>query len=307
MISPEYKAQFNLLLRILPHVAKEECFALKGGTAINLFVRDLPRLSVDIDLTYLPFDDRSTALSNIDAALNRIKKALVQALPGIHVVTGTQEQAHETKLVCRLQNANVKVEVNTVLRGHIQPTRLLPVCSTVERELEQFVAMKVVSHAELFGGKICATLDRQHPRDLFDVHLLLENEGFSEDIRLGVITSLVSHPRPLHEMIKPNFSDQRSVFNQQFTGMTALPFRYSDYEETRERLVQTIHTHLTDDDRAFLIGFKRGNPDWNLVPIKALKDMPAVQWKLLHIQKLITENPKKNEQQLKALEENLLQ
>ena len=61
MISSSYKAQVDLLLRILPFVAKEENFALKGGTAINLFVRDMPRLSVDLDLNYLPFDNREAA------------------------------------------------------------------------------------------------------------------------------------------------------------------------------------------------------------------------------------------------------
>jgi len=61
MIADIYRSQVELLLRVLPYVAKEKVFALKGGTAINLFVRDLPRLSVDIDLTYLPFEDRATA------------------------------------------------------------------------------------------------------------------------------------------------------------------------------------------------------------------------------------------------------
>ena len=49
-----YRRQVQLLIRVLPSIAEEACFALKGGTAINLFVRDMPRLSVDIDLTYLP-------------------------------------------------------------------------------------------------------------------------------------------------------------------------------------------------------------------------------------------------------------
>jgi predicted nucleotidyltransferase component of viral defense system len=63
MISTRFKTQADLLLRVIPHIEKEKLFALKGGTAINLFVRDMPRLSVDIDLTYLPFDDRKTAVS----------------------------------------------------------------------------------------------------------------------------------------------------------------------------------------------------------------------------------------------------
>jgi hypothetical protein len=46
-VNEVYKSQVNLLLKVLPYVANENVFALKGGTAINLFVRDMPRLSVD--------------------------------------------------------------------------------------------------------------------------------------------------------------------------------------------------------------------------------------------------------------------
>ena len=60
--------QVNLLIRLLPFIAQEDCFALKGGTAINLFVRDLPRLSVDIDLVYLPIEERAQTMKRIDAA-----------------------------------------------------------------------------------------------------------------------------------------------------------------------------------------------------------------------------------------------
>ncbi len=73
-MNDEYKAQVDLLLKVLPFVALEPCFALKGGTAINLFVRNMPRLSVDIDLSYLPMDDRDAALSNIEESLYRIKR-----------------------------------------------------------------------------------------------------------------------------------------------------------------------------------------------------------------------------------------
>jgi hypothetical protein len=71
-----YKKQVSLLLNVLPEVAKEKDFALHGGTAINLFVRDMPRLSVDIDLTYLPVDERTTSLTTIAEALRRIQMNL---------------------------------------------------------------------------------------------------------------------------------------------------------------------------------------------------------------------------------------
>ena len=81
MILPAYKKQVDLLLHVLPYVAKEKIFALKGGTAINLFIRKMPRLSVDIDLTYLPIDSRTVALQNIQNGLNRIKADIENNVP----------------------------------------------------------------------------------------------------------------------------------------------------------------------------------------------------------------------------------
>jgi len=71
LLTPDnpYYQQVVLLLDVLPIVGQETCFALKGGTAINLFVRNLPRLSVDIDLTYLPVQDRTTSLREVGSAL----------------------------------------------------------------------------------------------------------------------------------------------------------------------------------------------------------------------------------------------
>jgi len=82
--SPFFK-QAELMLRVIPHVAGEQCFALKGGTAINLFLRDMPRLSVDIDLTYLPIEPRDRSLKNITDALKRIATSIKQAMPLVRV------------------------------------------------------------------------------------------------------------------------------------------------------------------------------------------------------------------------------
>lgn len=70
--SEVYRKQLQLLIRTLPLVADEDCFALEGGTAINLFYRDLPRLAVDIDLAYLPVAQRQRSLREIETALKRI-------------------------------------------------------------------------------------------------------------------------------------------------------------------------------------------------------------------------------------------
>lgn len=305
MIASAYRAQVDLLLQVLPHVAKEECFALKGGTAINLFVRNMPRLSVDIDLTYLPFDDRAKAMTNITEALRRIKARIETALPACKVTMVPQSDGQEAKLTCQTKNAQIKVEVNTIIRGHVLMPRMMDVADVVEEEFGRFMAVNVVSHAELFGGKLCAALDRQHPRDLFDVHYMLENEGYTDDIRMGFITALLSHGRPIHEIICPNIQDQAKIFDMQFAGMTFAPFSYANYESTRERLVDAIQQSWTNNDRAFLLSFKQGKPDWSLLPLEDLARMPAVQWKLSNIHKLIQKNPQKHKAQLQALEKQL--
>jgi predicted nucleotidyltransferase component of viral defense system len=301
MISPIYRAQVRLLLKVLPYVAREEAFALKGGTAINLFERDLPRLSVDIDLTYLPFEDRKTALNGIAAGLGRIRDDVSQSIPGIQVALLPQRDGQDTKLSCRLDGVQIKVEVNTTIRGFLQEPRLMQVAESVQNEFELFAAIKVVSHGELYGGKICAALDRQHPRDLFDIHDLFEHGGITEEIRLGFIAALLSHSRPIHEMLQPNFQDQRTAFEAQFAGMTEDAFSYSDFESTRERLVVEINNLLTDDDRKFLLSFKAGEPQWGLYPIEGLQEMSAVQWKLLNIKRLLSKDHTKHGEQLELL------
>ena len=162
--------------------------------------------------------------------------------------------------------------------------------------------MQVVSDAEIFGGKICAALDRQHPRDLFDIHQLFDAGGITEEIKDGFIAALLSHNRPIHEMLKPNFQDQREVFTNQFQGMTLRPFTYVDYENARIRLVEEINGILTENDKNLLLSFKEGNPDWwSLSKTTRLQDLPAIKWKLQNIQKLRSQDSKKHEATLKNL------
>ncbi len=304
IINPVYRAQVDLLLRVLPFVAEEQVFALKGGTAINLFIRNLPRMSVDIDLSYLPFDDRNTALANIASALRRIKKRIEGGQLGIQV-TAIPIVGNDAKLSCQLDQTKIIIEANTTMRGHLLEPRVMSVVDKVQAEFEWFAEIKVISNGELFGGKICAALDRQHPRDLFDIHYLLKNEGFTDEIRMGFIAAILSHPRPINEMLNPNFVDQREAFIRQFSGMTLEPFNYENFEVTRIRLVDEIKRALTDQDKNFLLSFKSGKPEWDLFNMPKLRDMPAIQWKLLNIRKLIETNTQKYTESFQALKKAL--
>lgn len=305
MISPIIRLQVDLLLRILPYVAKEEIFALKGGTAINLFMRELPRLSVDIDLTYLPFDSREPALKNIHEGLGRIKQSLEKAIRGLKVNTVQLNKGTDVKLNCQYPNAQIKIEVNTITRGHLFPVHFMQITDKVQEEFGKFAAINVVSHAELYGGKIMAALDRQHPRDLFDIKLLFDNEGITDDVRYGFIVALLSHYKPIHELLNPVLKNQKSAFDKQFSGMSAIEFTYYDYENTRTELIEILRNHLTKDDKELILSFENANPDWNLFPHDIIRDFPAIQWKLYNIRKLKTDKPEKHNDMVKALEKVL--
>ncbi len=289
-----YKPQVSLLLSVLPEVAKEDCFGLHGGTAINLFVRDMPRLSVDIDLTYIPVEDRATSFSNISKALLRIKATVEAVVPNVQVT----HKEKELKLLIVNQQAQIKLEVNQAMRGAIAPPIHLTLCDKAQEEFDAFCEIDVVPFGQIYGGKICAALDRQHPRDIFDVKNLLQNEGFTDEIKIGFLFCLLGSNRPIFEMLYPNLLDQRSAMANQFDGMSDEPFSYEDFETTRSLLIQTIHENLTDVDKQFLLRFENATPDWSLYDFEKF---PSVQWKLQNVQKLKQTNADKHSEQLKKL------
>jgi len=295
-----YYRQVQLLVRVLPIISKETCFALKGGTAINLFVRDLPRLSVDIDLVYLPLDDRDTALKNVRAALMRIAEIIKQAIPDSEVLT-----AHAGTDALRLfvihSGSRVKIELSPVLRGSVFPPVLMAVKPLVELEFG-YAEISVLTLPDLYAGKFCAALDRQHPRDLFDVKLLLENEEISEDLRRAFLVYLISHNRPISELLAPSRKNIRDIFEGEFANMTTIPVTVADLEVVRERFIKLIRSGLTEQEKKFLLSFKAREPEWALLGLNGIEQLPAVRWKLLNLQKMPRD---KHAKALKALEEAL--
>ena len=300
----KYQDQVRLLLDILPEVAKEESFAMHGGTALNLFMRDMPRLSVDIDLTYLPIQDRDTTFAQIERTLRSIRDRINAKFPAIRV-TEPFENPGQAKLFCSRQGVQIKVEVNTTMRGVLGEPVLLTLCQRAQEAFDRFAEMRIMPIGQLYGGKICAALDRQHPRDLFDVKYMLEHYGFNDEIKRGFLLCLLSSDRPIHEMIRPTPIDQRDTMVNHFAGMTEEPFSYDQFEETRSALIQKINSGLTQGDRSFLISFKEGAPAWVEFGYAKFEKFPALQWKLQNIRKLRESNPAKHGEQLVALKERL--
>lgn len=293
-----YRRKVELLIKVIPFIREADCFALHGGTAINLFVRDMPRLSVDIDLTYIPIEDRETSLLKISEALETIKGKIESRIPGVRV----QHKQKVAKLLILLQGLDVKLEVNLVGRGLIGDSKEMILCNKAQSNFEAFVSIPVVPLGQLYGGKICAALDRQHPRDLFDVKYLLDNEGFSDEVRRGFIYCLIGSDRPIHEVITPNFQDQRSALSTQFSGMSDDEFSYEEYEAVRERLVKVVRENLTDRDKTFLLSFKNAEPDWTIYDFGKF---PSIQWKLRNLNNLKASNSVKHQQQYDLLKAKL--
>jgi len=276
-INDRYLAQVRLLMRILPLVAEEDCFALKGGTAINLFFRDLPRLSVDIDLMYLPMHERPKALAGIDGAMKRIEQRIATIIAGSKITRHEKEGAI-LRLLVIVDGTQVKIEVSPVLRGVVLEPAVMPVSEAVEEQFG-FAETLVVSFEDLFAGKLVAALDRQHPRDLFDVRDLLRYEGLTDDLREAFLVYLISHNRPMGEVLSGRCKDLTQEYQSGFDGMTTEDVTIDDLVEAQSIMIDKLIGNMPNPHREFLIGFERGEPDWSLINAPHAKDLPAVLWR----------------------------
>jgi predicted nucleotidyltransferase component of viral defense system len=301
--SEQYRQQVMLLIRVLPFVAEETRFALKGGTAINLFIRNMPRFSVDIDLTYLPVADRKTSLAGIDAAMTSIAARVQKGLPGVRVTPSKLKGAGIiSKLFVELAGVQIKIEVTPVLRGCVYEPETRSVTEAVESAFG-FAEIQVVSFADLYAGKLVAALDRQHPRDLFDVRDLLANEGINDALRKAFVVYILSHNRPMAEVLAPTRQDITQEFARGFAGMTQTPVTLEELLKTREDLIAELVGKMPAEHRKFLASFKQGKPEWHLLGVPHIEKLPAVRWKIQNLAAMDSEKRQQLiENLLKALE-----
>ena len=297
MYSPVFAHKVELLLKLMPYVMNEGVFAVHGGTAINLFVKDMPRYSVDIDLTYIPLAGREESLKDINAHLASIINHAKPQLPGLHVVPNYAT----CKLLCEYHGYQVKIEVNQTKRGIIGgEVQTIPLCDKAQEEFGIYCEAIIVPPTLLYGGKIAAALSRQHPRDLFDVkHMDMP----LTDVRKGLIFCLLGSDRPIHESFAPMLIDQHAAMENQFEGMTDIPFPYEEFEQTRSQLITDVRSLMTDADKHFLLSFEAGKPQWDGYEFDYFRDYPSVKWKLLNLSKLKKQNPSKLQSEVTRLED----
>lgn len=298
-VDEQYRRQVALLVRILPFVAAESCFALKGGTAINLFVRNLPRLSVDIDLAYLPVTGRKESLRGIEVALRGIEERITGSIPLARVQRARlREEGTVNKLFVRERDTQVKIEVTPVLRGCVLEPERMTVSDFVEAQFG-FAEMQLVSFADLYAGKFVAALDRQHPRDLFDVRELLSNEGIDERLRAAFVVYLISHHRPMARLLAPAHRDMTEEYERGLAGMMEDPVALDALVQTREELIAAIVGRMPEAHRQFLLSFQKGEPEWPLIDLPHAATLPAVRWQMMKLNRL---DEKELEERVVALE-----
>lgn len=281
-----YFKQVQLLIEVLPYVTMDKSFALKGGTAINLFVRDMPRLSVDIDLMYLSIEPREESLKNI----SRIFEEIAQKIE-IHIKFSKVHRLYQrnddelSKLQVERKGVRIKIEASPVTRGTVKEPQMMQNTLKVQ-EMFGFASTSVVHFDDLYAGKMCAALDRQHPRDFFDIRGLLDNEGISDTLMNVFIVYLLSSNQPISKLLEPNLIDISKIYEEQFVGMTIEPVELKILEETRKELISIVNKKLTDNHKKFLIGFKNGKANWELLPFENISELPSIKWKRFNLERM---------------------
>ena len=299
-----YADTVRLLLTVAPEIFRSDIFAMKGGTAINLFVRDMPRLSVDIDVAYTSWETpRDAALKAISDEIGTIAKRLRGMK--LEVKTTSASDIGDSKLLVSNTQVQVKVEINLVFRGTVLPVEKRPLSARTAEMFSVELSVPTLAVAELYGSKIVAALDRQHPRDLFDVAQMYEADGLTERMVECFVTYLAGHNRPMHEVLFATPKDIAQEYQSTFVGMTREPVTLETLLQARVRLFGELPTRISDKHKAFLVGLARAAPDWSLLECKHAKDLPAIRWRIENLEKFRTANAAEFERQAKALEDRL--
>lgn len=294
----------RLLLESAPAIFETPHFAMKGGTAINLFIEDMPRLSVDIDVVYTDHQaTRDEALKSISKGLEAVRKRLAKA--GLEADVSATKDGDEIKLFLRRGRNQVKVEVNHVFRGTVMPVETRQLGNEARKVFTTELSVPVLAKSELYGSKLVAAMDRQHPRDLFDVRVLFERGGLTAEVVECFVCYLAGHNRPVHEVLFSRDVDMSSAFENEFAGMARNPITLAELQQVRRKLKKELPIALTASQRKFLLGLVTGETDWSLMKCLHLSQLPAIRWKLQNLAKLKKSNTAKFAQQAEELRARL--
>jgi predicted nucleotidyltransferase component of viral defense system len=301
-----YADTVRLLLTVAPAVFANDIFAMMGGTAINLFVQDMPRLSVDIDVVYLSWQvPRDDALRAINQELATIS-ARVETL-GVQTRLVRSRDLGDTKLIVENETSQVKVEVNVVFRGTVLPVERRSLSARTGDRFGVEFEVPILAPDELYAGKLAAALDRQHPRDLFDVWQLYESGGITEGMVECFVVYLAGHNRPIHEVLFGNNKDIAAEYDRAFMGMTEVGCTLATLLDARAQLRRELPARLSEAHKQFLGGLARAQPDWSLLQCEHAAELPALRWKLSNLETFRKRRLKDFSSQAETLETLLAQ
>lgn len=290
-----YKKQVGLLVEVLPVLNEfSKVFALKGGTAINLFHSNMPRLSVDIDLAYIKPNNREKAYADINKNLMKMK-ALISDM-GFKVGIKDSDSVLKLIVVNRQTGAEIKIEPNYVIRTTLYPNLTMSLCANAAAMFNMEYEISTLSKADLYAGKIAAALSRRHPRDLFDVKQLLVQGDFDLELLNAVVVYLSANSRPIHELLnpEPNLTNLELAYKNQFQGMTLGNECTIDVlKDTYMQLLDVLQKGFQDNHRKFIMSVVSNNVDYGLlagISEKTLQSFTGLSWKLLNIANLQNTN-----------------
>ncbi|HEY9100243.1 MAG TPA: nucleotidyl transferase AbiEii/AbiGii toxin family protein [Thiobacillus sp.] len=299
-----YADTVRLLLAVTPDVFASDIFAMKGGTAINLFLQDMPRLSVDIDVVYLLWQTpRDEALRVINQELAAIAKR-VEPL-GVQTRLIRSKDVGDTKLIVENDTSQVKIEVNVVFRGTVLPAERRSLSARTSDLFGVELDVPILASDELYAGKLVAALDRQHPRDLFDVWQLYESGGITDGMIECFVIYMAGHNRPPHEVLFGNDKDIAGEYERAFVGLTEVACSLETLLDARARLRRELPRLLSQAHRQFLSGLVRAQPDWSLVQCQHAAQLPALRWKLSNLEIFRKRRPEDFAAQADALDAGL--
>lgn len=280
----DYFKQSKLVAECLNTIDDDGLFALKGGTAINYFNNNCPRLSVDIDLTYLPIHDRNNSIQAINEGLKVMKGNIEQI--GYRAIIHENGNDHFSKLIVYDDNTSIKIEPNYNLRGTVYPTEIKDMVEEAENIFDISSTNRTLDYRELYAGKMNAFLDRQHPRDIFDMGVFLKAGHSMNEIIDATILYIAQGNRMISHLLEPHSKNIIDVFSDQFLGMTSYEVDYYEMLATRSKVIGEFKNSLTKEHGNFLISVMENNPKWDLLPFQGIENLPGIQWKLQNVDKM---------------------
>ena len=297
-----FYAQARLAAEILPYVTHPDVFVLKGGTHINLFCRDLPRLSVDIDLVFTgPGGSSDKATKEIlRTHMKALKARLSDVKPGGY--KSTLRADAKAKVTVKRDGIRVKTEASPIGVGtYYRPVQLHP-----QPRAQEILGIREpvwgVTEEEAYAGKMCAALYRQMPRDIFDIMMLYEHGGISDDLfkTFAVYVACNSaHPRKL---LCPAAKLLNAAHTMTFAGMSEVEVPVSHLIHVRNQLLADVRKRMDRSLVNMLLSLHDAEPDFGLIDRPSAERMHAIQRKVQNLRHFRETNPEAHAAQRAEIE-----